>query len=76
MPETIHDVAVYWGVGLFAVFILFLLLFRLADWFNDFSDELKLLNCEIQRTTGVERRRYIRQRRRLWLSLLPFVKYR
>ena len=31
---------------------------------------------EIGRTTGAERRHWIRQKRRLWLSLIPFVKYR
>ena len=47
----------------------------LASWFKDFSQELRYLNNEIQRTRGSERRHYIRQRRRLWLSIFPFIKY-
>jgi hypothetical protein len=42
---------------------------------SSFSRELKYLNNEIERTSGKERMRWKRQRRRLWLSLLPFVKY-
>ena len=41
-----------------------------------FRRELKYLNDEIGRNSGQERERWIRRRRRLWLSLLPFVKYR
>ena len=52
-----------------------LLLIGLASFINDFSQELKYLNNEIGRTSGAERRHYVRQRRRLWLSLIPFVKY-
>ncbi|MBQ9973985.1 MAG: hypothetical protein IJP02_03390 [Oscillospiraceae bacterium] len=48
----------------------------LARFVNDFSRELRILNMEIGRTEGPERRHWIRKRRRLWLSLLPFYKYR
>ena len=41
-----------------------------------FSRELKYLNCEITRTYGAERQHYKRKKRRLWLSLIPFVRYR
>lgn len=40
-----------------------------------FARELKYLNREIARSTGHERQYWLRCRRRLWLSLLPFVKY-
>lgn len=43
--------------------------------FNRFSRELWLLNMEIGRTTGRERKYWRRRRVRLWLSLLPFVRY-
>ena len=42
---------------------------------NDFLPELKRLNIEIHRSEGSERRYFKKMRRRLWLSLLPFVKY-
>jgi hypothetical protein len=47
----------------------------LVSFINDFSQELRYLNSEIRRTDGAERRHWIRQRRRLWLSLIPFVRY-
>lgn len=57
--------------ALFAI----LILVALAKFFNDFTHELRYLNCEINRTEGEERRYYIRRKRRLWLSILPFIKY-
>ena len=64
-----------WLVGIFSVIVLIGLLVHSALFLRDFSDELSWLNMEIRRTEGSERQHYIRQRRRLWLSLLPFVKY-
>ena len=65
----------YWIIGVFAVFIVILLIIGSASFINDFSQELRYLNNEIRRTTGAERKHYLRRRRKLWLSLLPFVKY-
>lgn len=62
-------------VGIIAVPILLGLFIGFCMFINDFSQELKYINFEIQRNTGAERRYWIRQRRRLWLSLIPFVKY-
>lgn len=76
MPETNNfDAELYSLIIIIAAFFLIVLLFGLAQFINDFSRELRYLNNEIERTTGSERRYYIRQRRRLWLSLIPFVKY-
>ena len=69
------DTELYWFIVTTVVLFSALLLIGLAAFVNDFSQELKYLNTEIGRTTGAERRHYIRQRRRLWLSLIPFVKY-
>ena len=62
-------------VYIFAAFVLMVLLVRLVIFINDFSAELKRVNTEIGRTTGNERMHYVRKRRRLWLSIIPFVKY-
>ena len=76
MPEANnHDTEFYGLIGFVAVFFLILILVGLVSFFNDFSQELKYLNNEIGRTHGSERRYWIRRRRRLWLSLIPFVKY-
>jgi len=75
MPENNPDTELYWLIGIVAAFFLILLLFGLVSFINDFSQELKYLNNEIRRTDGAERMHWIRQKRRLWLSLIPFVKY-
>lgn len=41
---------------------------------QDFRKDLDYINREIARTTGQERRYWQRQKRRLWLSLLPFCR--
>ena len=62
-------------VGLVIAFFLFLILIWIISYFQEFRLELKSLNCEIERTEGRERKYWKKQRRRLWLSLLPFFKY-
>lgn len=69
------DTELWLLIGIFAALILIALLVGLAQFLNEFSKELRYLNNEIGRTDGVERKHWIRQRRRLWLSLIPFVKY-
>lgn len=77
MPEESNlDAGLWLLVGIVAIFFLILLMFGLVTFINDFSSELRYLNNEIERTTGGERRYWKRQKRRLWLSLIPFVKYR
>ena len=75
MPKNDPDTEIYWLIGILGTIILILLLIGLAQFINDFSRELRYLNNEIRRTDGAERRHWIHQRRRLWLSLIPFVKY-
>lgn len=58
-----------------AAVVLVLLLIACVSFFNEFRKELRYLNVEIHRTEGEEQRHYIRRRRRLWLSLIPFVRY-
>ena len=69
------DTGLYVLIGIFAAFILVILFVNLCMFANDFSRELKYVNGEINRTEGAEQRCWIRKRRRLWLSLIPFVKY-
>lgn len=63
-------------IGIFVIVILLILIVGLCDFLNDFKRELKYINCEIKRTSGHERKKWIRQRRRLWLCVIPFVKYK
>ena len=76
MPEANNlDTELYWFIGIIATIILLSLLGGLCLFINDLSVELRYLNMEIGRTEGAERRYWICKRRRLWLSLIPFVKY-
>lgn len=58
-----------------AVLLILGLLANLCMFISRFSSELKYLNEEVKRTEGAERKRWIRRRRRHWLSLIPFVKH-
>lgn len=57
------------------VFLGCMILARFVNWILTFRRELKLLKSEIGRTFGRERKYWVRKRRRLWLSILPFVRY-
>ncbi len=57
-------------IAFFAVLILVGLTMKI----NEFSHELDYLNREIARTEGAEREHWKREKRRLWLSLLPFFR--
>ena len=48
---------------------------RFISWLNEFQQELRYLNNEIGRTSGKEKKRWKKRKRRLLLSLLPFVRY-
>ncbi|MBE6750538.1 MAG: hypothetical protein E7560_05185 [Ruminococcaceae bacterium] len=75
MPENETEVVLYLTIGITVIFFLFLILIWIAIFLNIFARELKYLNTEIKRTSGNERKYWKRRKRRLWLSLLPFVKY-
>ena len=40
----------------------------------DFKDELDYINMEIYRTVGDERRYWQKEKKKLWLSLIPFYR--
>ena len=73
MNET--DFILYFLLGIGVLFVLIGMILSVASFVNDFSQELRLLNSEVRRTVGSERQYWIRRRRRLWLSILPFVRY-
>lgn len=66
----------YWLIWIIVAFVLLLIFIRTVCFFYDFSKELKYLNMEIARADEDEIDYYLYKRRRLWLSLIPFVKYR
>ncbi|MBQ8696125.1 MAG: hypothetical protein IJ519_00230 [Clostridia bacterium] len=60
---------------LLAVIVFLALAVWAAVSLHYFQMELRYLNNEISRTDGAEREMWKRRRRRLWLSLIPFVRY-
>lgn len=75
MEASNPDAGLYMIVSIFAILIVLGLFIRLCAFMEDFVSELRYINSEIRRTDGAERRYWIRKRRRLWLSLIPFVRY-
>lgn len=59
----------------FALILLVCALVWFAIYVNKFSSELKYLNAEIERSDDDKREYWIKRRRRLWLSIIPFIKY-
>ncbi|MBE6933609.1 MAG: hypothetical protein E7462_00925 [Ruminococcaceae bacterium] len=68
--ETVSIVISYVGCFLFLVGFV-----KAVSFFLDFTKEMRYLNLEIRRTLGSEQRYWKWKRRRLWLSILPFIKY-
>ena len=62
-------------MAIVVLLILFVIITGIIQFYNEFVAELEYLNTEIERTDGEERAYWSFRRRRLWLSLLPFVKY-
>ena len=48
---------------------------RFVAWYGEFEKELSVINAEIARNTGKERKRWKKRKRRLLLSILPFRRY-
>ena len=69
------DIGVYILAGVIAAAVLVLLIVRFAMWLQSFLMELRYLNKEIERTSGEEKEHWIRQKKRLLLSWIPFVRY-
>ncbi len=77
MPQTNNFDMGFWLVaGILILFFFILFLYALISYFIEFYDELRYLCNEINQTDGAERKYWMRKKRRLWLSLIPFVKYR
>lgn len=75
MNEVGNDVGFYMIFGIVIVFLLVVLIVAFARWVHEFRRELRCLNADIRRTQGKEQEHWIQMRRKLWLSILPFVRY-
>lgn len=63
------------ALAVVALIVLAVLVVKLAGWIVLFTKELKYLNTEIYRTYGEEHLYWVKRKKRLWLSVLPFFKY-
>lgn len=66
---------IYTLILIVCIILVPLLLFGFVQYLHDFNRELRYIQNEINRNRGAERRYWMRRKRRLWLSLIPFVKY-
>ena len=73
--NNINQDVVFLIAAVVVLLLLFAILMGIIYKYNEFVAELQYLNSEIERTDGEERAYWISRRRRLWLSLLPFVNY-
>ncbi len=69
------DTGIYIIAAVVAAALLILVIVRLAMWLQGFMMELRYVNREIARTTGAEQQHWIKRKKRLLLSLIPFVRY-
>ena len=61
--------------GILIVFIFIVVLVYFIQWLDFFTQELKHLNNEIGRTTGREQKHWKKRKKRLLLSIIPFIRY-
>lgn len=73
MNQEIDPVVGVLLVVLIAFFAIVLLV-GLVMKINDFTRRRDYINREIRRTTGGEQRYWKQEKRRLWLSILPFYR--
>lgn len=65
------------GCLLIVVLLIAVVILISMPWIDWFRQELKFINIEIERHKDNEREqaRWIRRKKRLWMSVIPFVKY-
>ncbi len=56
------------------LFFAIILLVGIVTKLNRFTNELRYINMEIKRNTGSQKKLWQKEKRRLWLSLLPFFR--
>ena len=69
------DIGVYVLAGVIAAVLLVLVIVRFAMWLQSFLMELRYLDKEIERTAVEEKQHWIKRKKRLLLSWIPFVRY-
>lgn len=76
MPNQDSDLFMIIIAIIIGAIIALLLLIEAVVFLQRFSKDLNRINREIQRAAPEERNYWLRKKRRLWLSLIPFVRYK
>ena len=71
-----HHSEVVLGGLLMVLAVVTVILLCSIPWMQWFRQELRYVNDEIKRNEGKEKARWQRRKRRLMLSIIPFVRYR
>ena len=72
--NTEFDTTTVYLLIILVLFFATVILISLVIKFNRFSRELSRINMEINRNTGSQLAYWKREKRRLWLSLIPFYR--
>ncbi len=72
---NLGDSFFYVILAIFIIIILIALLIFFVQWIIGFRTEYRYIQNEINRTYGREKKYWKGQKRRLLLSLIPFVRY-
>ncbi len=75
MNQSGNDFSVYVLLAMCIVIFLPIVFVGFLRWLLYFRRELHYLQDEIHRTQGRRQKYWIQKRRKLWLSILPFIKY-
>ena len=75
MSANSTSVFLYIAIAIIVIFVLGIFAYNTVLFFNKFSITLKYINTEIGRSEGEMKAYWLRRRRKLWLSLLPFLKF-
>ncbi len=62
--------------GIVVIVLIVAMLVKLLLRLRRFASELKYINGEIHRNHGSAKKHWQHKRTRLWLSLIPFVRFR
>lgn len=66
---------IYVGGGIFAILAIIFVVSVFIPWLQDFRHELRYLNIEIERTQGREKLYWVKRKKKLIRSILPFCHY-
>lgn len=74
IPHQQTDTELTFLITIIALFFAIVLIIYFAASYTRYARELKYIESEINRSTGSERQYWIKKKRKLWLSFLPFGK--